>query len=286
MVDSLFSLKPLCLEYEVTAGSFDRPPLQYLAHETGERIAYRLREGKSDDGPGNGAGDGPGVFWLSGFKSDMDGNKASMIDGLAARRGLAYTRFDYQGHGQSEGHFENCTISTWLEDALLIFDEVTMGPQVLVGSSMGGWLALLVALRRPERVAGVLLIAPAPDFTERMWLALSDGERDLLESGETLRRDSEYDDAPYSFSPQLFEDGRQHLLLGQEIDLDVPVRIVHGQADLDVSWELSLELAKKLGSSDVQLTFLKSGDHRLSDAAGLTAISSALEDLTNRPAEP
>lgn len=252
--------------------SADAQKVKTLQTPDGVTIAYRRREGK-------GSPEAPGLFWLSGFKSDMEGNKASYVDGFAAEQGLRAVRFDYRGHGRSGGAFEEGTLSQWLEDALLVFDQVTTGPQVLVGSSMGGWLALLLAGLRPERVAGLTLIAPAPDFTETMWKGFSEDERAVLERGEVLLRPSAYDDEPYPITPQLIEDGRKHLLLQAPIDVRVPVRLVHGQADPDVRWQLSLEIAELLTGSDVEVTLLKGGDHRLSDAAGLRALRQALQSF-------
>lgn len=205
-------------------------------------------------------------MWLGGFHSDMEGGKALAVDAAAQAAGRAFVRFDYFGHGQSEGAFAAGTVSTWRDDALAVIDDLTDGPQILVGSSMGGWIALLCALARPERVAGLVLIAPAPDFTERlMWDGFSDAVRaEILETGQWMRP-SEYDPDGYPITKALIEDGRQHRVLDKPIiPVTAPVRILQGMDDADVPWRHALETAEKLASDDVALTLVKGGDHRLS----------------------
>ncbi len=215
------------------------------------------------------AGDGPTVVFLSGFASDMSGGKATALASACAAAGRAMLRFDYSGHGASGGRFADGTIGVWLGDALAAIDRLTEGPLVLVGSSMGGWIALLAALARPGRVAALVGLAAAPDFTEAlMWEAMAPPER------AALLRDGFFD-APSQYGPPtritraLIEDGRRHLLLGAPIPLDVPVRLLHGQRDPDVPWETSLRLAERLATPDVQVTLIKDGDHRLSRPADL-----------------
>ena len=210
-------------------------------------------------------GVGPTLVWLCGFRSDMAGTKAAALHAWAQATGRAFLRFDYSGNGRSQGAFTDGDISAWLADTLALLDACTEGPLALVGSSMGGWLALLAARARPHRVKGLVLIAPAPDFTERlMWPELpDDARRAIMETGR-WDRPSAYGDGPTPITRQLIEDGRHHLLMNGAIPFDGPVRILHGQLDPDVPWRLSLELAGALRSANVQVTLVKSGDHRLS----------------------
>jgi pimeloyl-ACP methyl ester carboxylesterase len=255
----------------------NRPDLRTLTTKDGESIAYRSREGKAS-AKSTKAGN-PGLFSLTGLMSEMDGNKAIETDRFAKARGLSAVRFDYFGHGASSGAFEAGTISRWLADTCQVFDDVTRGPQIVVGSSLGGWLALLLALARPERVKGLVLIAPSPDFTKGMLETLPAEAKALFDEGKPWPRPSEYGDEPYLISKELLEDGANHLLLGGPIDIPQPVRILHGMNDRDVPWERSLDLVDKLGGSDVSLKLIKSGDHRLSDEAGLRALSDALREI-------
>ena len=207
------------------------------------------------------------------------------LTGDADATGAGFVRFDYTGCGQSGGAFEDGTIGVWLDDALAVIDTATDGPLVLVGSSMGGWLALLAARARPARVKGLMLIAPAPDFTERlMWPEMTAAARaDVTEKGVWMRP-SAYDDTPTPITRTLFEDGRRHLVMDAPIAFDGPVRIVHGQADPDVPWTLSLELAERLTSKDVRTLFVKDGDHRLSTPADLALLGDVLDELCASPA--
>jgi pimeloyl-ACP methyl ester carboxylesterase len=227
------------------------------------------------------AGRAPTVVFLPGFLSDMAGLKASELAAFCAARGQALLRFDYSGHGQSGGRFEDCTIGCWLGDTLAVIDGVSEGRLVLVGSSMGGWIALLAAIARPERVGGLVGIAAAPDFTERlMWEAMTFEERARLMSQGVIHAPSEYGD-PYPITRALIEDGRRHLLLDGPIPISCPVRLLHGQRDPDVPWELALLTADKLVSASVYVTLVKDGDHRLSrpqDLALLRRILAALLD--------
>lgn len=224
-------------------------------------------------------GEGPGVFWLGGFKSDMLGTKASFLDQWASNVNRAYTRFDYSGHGQSEGAFEDGTISAWAEDALMIFDTVAKGPQILVGSSMGGWIATLLALRRPETIAGVVFIAPAPDFTESlMWEHLTTDEKETVMREGCLEQPSDYDE-PYVITKKLIEDGRNNLVLNAPIAITAPVRILQGMADPDVPWRHAMKLAERLVSEDVKITLTRKGDHSLSTPDDLKRLVGAIENL-------
>jgi pimeloyl-ACP methyl ester carboxylesterase len=221
----------------------------------------------------------PTVVFLPGFRSDMTGEKASMLAAFCAARGQAMLRFDYSGHGASGGRFEDGTIGRWKDDALAVIDRQSGGPLVLVGSSMGGWIALLAALARKHRTVGLIGIAPAPDFTEAlMWEAMTLEERATLMRDGVLHVPSEYGE-PYPITRALIEDGRNHLLLNAPIALDCAVRLLHGQRDPDVPWETSLRIAERLAGPDAQVTLVKDGDHRLSrpeDLALLRRILAAL----------
>lgn len=233
--------------------------------------------------PAGDAGRGrPGVLFLGGFMSDMTGTKATALEAWAVARGLAFTRFDYQGHGASSGRFADGTIGLWAEDALAVLDQVTSGPQILVGSSMGGWTMLLTALRRPGRVAGLVGLAPAPDFTEDlMWdLFEEDVRREILEAG-VWNRPSDYGPEPQPITRALIEDGRNHLLLRGPIAFSGPVRLLHGQRDPDVPWQVSLTLAGALASDDVRVTLVKDGDHRLSRPQDIALLCRTVGDLVD-----
>ena len=233
-----------------------------------ERLAYRRV-----DGPG------PGIVWLGGFRSDMEGTKAQAVDAWAARNGRACLRFDYFGHGASSGDFADGTISRWRDDALAILDGLTKGPQILVGSSMGGWIAMLVARVRPERVAGLLLVAPATDFTEvLMWQQMpQEAWRAILEQGVWTYK-SEDDGESIPITRALIEDGRKNLILGETTVLSCPVRILQGMDDPDVPWGHAMKLAGAI-EGDVTITLVKRGDHRLSAPANLKLLERILDGL-------
>lgn len=225
------------------------------------RLAVRERSGTT-----------PGLFWLSGYKSDMMGTKAAALAHWAEETGRACVRFDYSGHGESDGEFTDGTIGRWLADSLAVFDACCRGPQILIGSSMGGWLALLLlrALRArpqaaPASIIGLVLVAPAVDFTEElMWKRFTPEIRKELEETGVWKRPSEYSSEPYLVTRQLIEEGRKHLLLGGMIETGCPVRILQGVEDPDVPWRHAVELVSRLASDDVVLTLVKDGDHRLS----------------------
>ncbi|MGA2891315.1 MAG: alpha/beta hydrolase [Xanthobacteraceae bacterium] len=218
------------------------------------------------------SGTGPGLFWLGGFNADMKGTKAQALADWAAQEGRACVRFDYFGHGESEGAFADGSIGRWLADSLAVFDAFCRGPQIIIGSSMGGWLALLLvrALRQrgqagAANVAGMVLIAPAVDFTEElMWKRITPGIKRELEEKGFWARPSEYSAQPYIVTRQLIEEGRNHLLLGGMIETGCPVRILQGVEDGDVPWQHAKALLARLASDDVVLTLVKDGDHRLS----------------------
>jgi pimeloyl-ACP methyl ester carboxylesterase len=214
----------------------------------------------------------PGLFWLGGYKSDMKGTKAEALAGWAGQQGRGCVRFDYSGHGESEGAFTDGTIGRWLADSLAVFDACCGGPQILIGSSMGGWLAMLMVRELQRRgqagaasISGIVLIAPAIDFTEElMWKRLTpDIKRELEETG-VWARPSEYSPEPYLVTRSLIEEGRNHLLLGAMIEPGCPVRILQGVEDPDVPWQHAVALVSRLACDDVVLTLVKDGDHRLS----------------------
>ncbi len=228
------------------------------------------------------AGAGPVLVWLGGFKSDMTGTKAERLAGWALKAGHAFLRFDYSGHGASAGRFEDGTISAWLNDALAAIDTLTAGPAVLVGSSMGGWIAMLAALARRERIAGLVLIAPAADFTEELiWNEMTGEERDTVLRDGRIVEPSPYGDPPSIITRALIEDGRKHLLLGGAIALHAPVRIIQGMADAEVPWRHALKVAECLQTDDLTMTLIKSGDHRLSKPHELEAIIAAIEAVSS-----
>jgi pimeloyl-ACP methyl ester carboxylesterase len=225
------------------------------------------------------AGRGPTVVFLPGFRSDMTGEKATALTAFCAERGQAMLRFDYSGHGSSGGRFEHGTIGQWTEDALVLIDRLTAGPLVLVGSSMGGWIALLLALARRDRVAALIGVAAAPDFTERlMWQAMTAEQRLRLVRDGVFLRPSQYGE-PYPITRTLIEEARGRLLLHQPIAIDCPVRLLHGQGDVDVPWRTSLSIASRLTSRDVQVLLVKDGDHRLSRPQDLALLRRTLVPL-------
>ncbi|WP_296390583.1 alpha/beta hydrolase [Reyranella sp.] len=243
--------------------------VERLQRDDGNYLAYARTPGKS-----------PTVVFLGGFRSDMTGTKAVALEAWAEKRGQAFLRFDYLGHGQSSGRFEDGTIGRWKDDSLAAIDALTEGKLVLVGSSMGGWLSLLTAQARPERLAGLVLIAAAPDFTERMLLGgLSAEDRAALQREGRLERPSQYSPEPSVFTWKLIEEGRNHLLLDKPLKLPCPVRLLHGQSDPDVPWEYSLQIARHLDAPEVISTFVKGGDHRLSTPADIARLIATVEEL-------
>jgi pimeloyl-ACP methyl ester carboxylesterase len=232
------------------------------------------------------AGATPGLFWLGGFNSDMKGTKALALDAWAAEHGRACVRFDYSGHGESGGKFIDGTVGRWLEDSVAVFEQFCRGPQVVIGSSMGGWIALLLArevIRRSmgASLAGLVLIAPAPDFTEElMWKGFSPKIRAEIESKGVWMRPSEYGDgSPYPITRALIEEGRQHLLLGGSVEVGCPVRILQGAKDPDVPWQHAFTLVHRLPADDVVLTMIQDGDHRLSRPQDIARIIAAVAEI-------
>lgn len=243
-------------------------------------IAYRRTPGAH--GPA-GTRRKPGVVFLGGFMSNMMGAKAQWLESFVRAQGLPFLRFDYSGHGASEGAFTDGTIGAWLQDTLDAIDRLTEGPQVLVGSSMGGWLALLAALRRAERVKGIVGVAAAPDFTEDLIHdELSPAERDTLMRDGIVHQPSEYGEEPYAITRALIEEARAHLLLRGPIGLACPVHLIHGLADPDVPWRTALAILEKTASPGVAATFIKDGDHRLSRPEDLERIGAAVAAMAAR----
>jgi pimeloyl-ACP methyl ester carboxylesterase len=249
-------------------------PIETLACDDGATIAYRRMADRS-------GGKLPGLVFLGGFASDMTGTKATALESFANSRGQAYLRFDYFGHGASSGSFAEGTIGRWRDDALLALDRLTTGPQILIGSSMGGWIMLLAARARPGRVAGLVGIAAAPDFTEELvWKKLPPPVLAELARTGRWHEPSRYGaDLPITLA--LIEEGRKHLLLDRPIELGCPVRLLHGMADPDVPWRWSLRIAEKIAGPDIVVTLVKDGDHRLSRDADLRRIEAAVAELSD-----
>lgn len=253
---------------------------QFLALGEGRRIAYLRRPAGADALPG--------LVWLGGFMSHMRSTKAEFLDGYAASAGHAYLRFDYSGHGESDGSFEAGTIGAWFEETLAVIRAQTVGPQILVGSSMGGWLALLAAraLARSgelDRLAGLVLLAPAVDMTERLiFQKLPPASRAALETEGVCLLPSAYSDSPYRITRKLIEEGRRHLLLDTEIRSHCPVHIVQGMKDEDVAWQHAVALVEHLAGDPAVLSLVKDADHRLSRPSDLALIVQAIETLAER----
>ncbi|MBC7165633.1 MAG: alpha/beta hydrolase [Roseovarius sp.] len=243
----------------------------YFETETGHRLAYHRSEGA-----------GPGVIFLCGLKSDMEGTKALWLEEWARARGRAYLRFDYSGHGQSSGAFTEGCIGDWAADARAVLEGLTAGPQILVGSSMGGWIALLLARALPGRVAGLVTIAAAPDFTEdSMWARFDAGQREAIMTRGQIALPSEYGE-PYVITRRLIEEGREHLVLRSPLDLPFPVRFLQGSADRDVEMPVALRLFAHANGPDMRLTLVKGADHRFSVPDCLEVIGAAVADVSAR----
>lgn len=236
----------------------------------GRRIAHHAHDGA-----------GPPVIFLGGFRSDMTGTKAMFLDDRARAQGRAFVRFDYSGHGTSGGIFEEGAISDWAEDAAAILD-LANAPAVLVGSSMGGWIALLLARAQPGKVAGLVTIAAAPDFTEDLiWAAWDEGTRATLMSRGRVEEPSAYGD-PVIITRRLIEDGRQNLVLRRPLHLPFPVRMLQGTADVDVPPSVALRLLDHATGPDIRLTLLKGADHRFSTPACLSLIARAIDEVSGQ----
>ena len=243
-------------------------PQKTLLRGDGQHIAYHSTRGKT-----------PGVIFLGGFRSDMTGTKATALERACIANNRAFVRFDYFGHGASSGSFVSGTIGRWCEDVIAVLDQLTIGPQVLVGSSMGGWIMLLAALERPDRVAGLIGVAAAPDFTEDlMWSGFDASIRRTLETDGVYLEPSPYDPEPTPITLALIEEGRKHLVLRQPIPFDGPVRLIQGTDDPDVPWQHALRTADALTSHDVVVSLIKGGDHRLSEPEQIAHILRTVEE--------
>ena len=235
----------------------------------GSEIAYRTRSGRQ-----------PGVMFFGGFMSDMTGTKATMLDDYCRRRDRAFIRFDYSGHGESSGRFDDGTIGQWSADAVAVMDHVAEGPLLIVGSSMGGWIGLLAANERPDLVAGFIGIAAAPDFTEdMMWDEFDDVVREKLRADGFSYEAPDNGDDPHPIATRFIEAARDHLVLRSPLELDCPVRLIQGMQDADVPWRTALRLAEHITGDDVEVTLVKNGDHRLSQPADLARLERTLDLL-------
>ena len=242
---------------------------EFLRLPDGASIAYRHLPGSS-----------PGMLFCSGFNSNMQGVTALAVEQWCREQGRQFTRFDYTGHGESSGVVEEGCIGRWRDDTLAVLDQATSGPQLVVGSSMGGWIMLLVALARPDRVCALLGLAAAPDFTARLRSSLTDLQRSQLLSSGYADLPNCYDDGqPYRIGRQLLDEGDAHLLLDTKIPIPVPVRLIQGQRDEDVPWRLALDLVDKILGDDVELQLVKGGDHRLSEPADLVRLRVTVQRL-------
>ncbi len=243
--------------------------MDYITHKD-RKLAYRKLDGK-----------GPTVVFFAGFMSDMEGSKAVALDAFCQSRGQAYVRFDYSGHGQSGGDFMDGTIGAWAEDAAAIIDQVTEGPLILVGSSMGGWIGLLTALKRKERVKAFVGLAAAPDFTRELcWDKYSDEVKETLKRDGVYYEACDYGDDPYPMTMTLLNEGNDHLLLEGEIDLECPVRLIQGMRDPDVPPVTAQRISDRLTSEDVVITYVKNGDHRLSTDADLKRLCQLVKEVS------
>lgn len=243
--------------------------VKFITSSDNRKIAYHKLEGA-----------GPTVIFCGGYMSDMDGTKAVFLQEACAELGLSYIRFDYSGHGASSEEFTDGTIGKWCEDALAVVDQLSSGPLIIIGSSMGGWIGLLISLARRDRIKAFIGIAAAPDMTrELMWNGFSNEVQENLKKDGIYLQPSEYDDQPYKISYELIKDGENHILLGKPIPLDCKVRLFHGIEDNDVPPEFSTRIANRLTSKDVVISFNQYGDHRLSSDGDLFRLKQALIEL-------
>ncbi len=228
------------------------------------------------------AGGPPTVIFFPGFFSNMEGTKATFLEQQCRGRGQAYIRFDYRGHGKSDGRFEDGTFSEWLADALLVLDETASAPVLAVGSSMGGFITLHCALARPDKIAGMIGIATSPDFTESIYRErMTEQQRQIMQALGYLEIPSEYQDEPVKITHKLIEDGKKHLLMNRDwIELDIPVSLIHGKKDADVPWQKSAELQEKIGREQCDLILIPDGEHRLSRPQDLDLIGQKVEEMS------
>ena len=230
-----------------------------------------------------GQGDGaklPLVMFCGGYRSDMNGTKATYLEAQCTARGQGYIRFDYSGHGQSEGKFEEGTIGSWAEDAIDIIDHVAKGPVIVVGSSMGGWIALLLAKQRSGTVQGVVGIAAAPDFSEDLFERLTPQQQDTLMTEGFVEVPNDYSDIPYHYSKAFYEEAKAHLMLDKPQVIDFPMRLLQGMQDQDVPWETAVKIQKNYSGADVDVLFVDDGDHSLSRPEDLELINREVMSLS------
>ncbi len=249
--------------------------MQMIEGPQGHQLAYFYTPAKPE------AAGKPGLVFMGGFRSDMRGTKAQALEALCQQTGQSFLRFDYSGHGDSQGDFADGSITDWAGDAIFMIDEVTHGPQILVGSSMGGWIMLLAAMARPQRIAGLVGIAAAPDFTEKlMWAEFDDAtKKEIMDKGHIMQ-DTPYDDEPYMITKRLIEDGRENLLLDDKLEMDVPIRLLQGMQDPDVPWPTAFNILETVSSGDVQINLIKDGDHRLSRPQDISMLCTQVAQLT------
>lgn len=244
-----------------------------LEREHNHYIAYNRRESKNKNKPE--------ILFLGGFKSDRTGTKAKFLGDLSKTQDQTYTCFDYFGHGSSSGDFTDGTIGRWLTDTLAVIDEVTRGPLILIGSSMGGWLMILAALARPERIKVLIGVASAPDFTEELiWATLTDPQKKEFQRHGIIQTPSQYENQGFPITLQLIEEGRQHLVLPKKLPILCPVHLIHGAADADVPWTLSQRLVNRIQSPEVTLTLIKNGDHRLNTPFALKRLATLVQEVS------
>ncbi len=249
--------------------------IQELQTAHGRRISYEKIIGDS----------GINIIFLGGFKSDMGGSKAVYLHDFCQKHNHNFIRFDYSGHGVSSGKFVDGTIGQWLQDALEVLDNLSVGKQILVGSSMGGWIMLKLALLRPERIQSLVGIAAAPDFTQSLiWEQFSPQQKTEMEHKGVVYLPSCYDEAPYPITRALLEDGQKQCIINSKeiLTINCPIRLLHGMADIDVPWQTALRIAEKVSSQDVQITFLKDGDHRLSEPEQLELLGNVISSQATR----
>jgi len=245
---------------------------QFFDAPHGSRIAYHHHQAQAIT-----------VVFFGGFMSDMEGSKATALEAHCQVQGYGYLRFDYSGHGQSAGKFEDGTIGLWARDAISLIEEVTDGPLLFIGSSMGGWTSLLAALHFGDRVQAWMGIAPAPDFTETlMWAGFSEATKEKLMRDGQVELPSDYSDAPYIITRALIEDGRDNLLLNGPLKLDIPLRMIHGVQDKDVPVQVSHDIMARAVSNDVELVMVKNGGHSLSEPHDLRRLCNMLDDLLDQ----